>query len=88
MLRCWKESNIIIKQFKYGSFITTAAFTYVNMKRYIDINYFNPSYLGVRYIIPTPLPGGSELIISVGDYVDNSFTALGSSDPREIRLEL
>ena len=32
-------------------------------------------------------PGGSELDISV-DYVDNSFTALGSSDPREVRLEL
>ena len=27
-------------------------------------------------------PGGSEWIISVGDYVDNSFTALGSSDPQ------
>ena len=33
-------------------------------------------------------PGGSEWIISVGDYVDNSFTALGSSDPEEVRLEL
>ena len=33
-------------------------------------------------------PGGSEWIISVGDYVNNSFTALGSSDPREVRLEL
>ena len=33
-------------------------------------------------------PGGSECIISVGDYVDNSFTALGSSNPREVRLEL
>ena len=33
-------------------------------------------------------PGGSEWFISVGDYVDNSFTALGSSDPREVRLEL
>ena len=33
-------------------------------------------------------PGGSEWIISVGDYVDNSFTALGSSDHREVRLEL
>ena len=32
--------------------------------------------------------GGSEWIISVGDYVDNSFTALGSSDPRKVRLEL
>ena len=32
--------------------------------------------------------GGTEWIISVGDYVDNSFTALGSSDPRELRLEL
>ena len=31
---------------------------------------------------------GREWIISVGDYVDNSFTALGSSDPREVRLEL
>ena len=33
-------------------------------------------------------PGGSKYILSVGDYVDNSFTALGSSDPREVRLEL
>ena len=33
-------------------------------------------------------PGGSEWIISVGDYLENSFTALGSSDPREVRLEL
>ena len=33
-------------------------------------------------------PGGGEWIISLGDYVDNSFTALGSSDPREVRLEL
>ena len=33
-------------------------------------------------------PGGSEWIISVGDYVNNSFTALGSSDSREVRLEL
>ena len=31
---------------------------------------------------------GSEWITSVGDYVDNSFTALGSSDPREVRLKL
>ena len=33
-------------------------------------------------------PGGSEWIISVGDYADNSFTALGSSDSSEVRLEL
>ena len=33
-------------------------------------------------------PGGSEWIISLGDYVDNSFAALGSSEPREVRLEL
>ena len=33
-------------------------------------------------------PGGSEWIISVGDYLDNSFTALGSSNPSEVRLEL
>ena len=33
-------------------------------------------------------PGGSGRIISVGDYADNSFSALGSSDPREVRLEL
>ena len=31
---------------------------------------------------------GSGWIISVGDYADNSFAALGSSDPREVRLEL
>ena len=39
----------------------------------------------LAYSIP---PGGSEWIISVGDYVTNSFTALGSTDPREVRLEL
>ena len=39
------------------------------------------------FIIIVP-PGGGEWIISVGDYVDNSFTAFGSSDPREVRLEL
>ena len=33
-------------------------------------------------------PGGSEWIMSIEGYVDNSFTALGSSDPREVRLEL
>ena len=33
-------------------------------------------------------PGGSEWILRVGDYVDNSFAALGSSHPREVRLEL
>ena len=33
-------------------------------------------------------PGGSGSIISVGYYADNSFAALGSSDPREVRLEL
>ena len=33
-------------------------------------------------------PGGSKWIISVGDKVDNSFTALGSSDPRKVGLEL
>ena len=32
--------------------------------------------------------GGNKWIIGVGDYVDNSFTALGSSDPMEVRLEL
>ena len=40
------------------------------------------------FINPLQPPGGSEWIISVGYYVDNSFTALGSSDPREVRLEL
>ena len=38
--------------------------------------------------LDTPPPGGSKWIISVGDYVDNSFIALGSSDPREVNLEL
>ena len=33
-------------------------------------------------------PVGSEWIISVEDYVDNSFAAFGSGDPREVRLEL
>ena len=33
-------------------------------------------------------PGGSKWIRSVRDYVDNSFTALASSDHREVvRLE-
>ena len=38
---------------------------------------------GFEFSIPSP-PGGSELIISVGDYVDNSFAALGSSDPGKL----
>ena len=42
----------------------------------------------VLVLLSTVPPGGSEWIISVGDYVNNSFTALGSSDPREVRLEL
>ena len=33
-------------------------------------------------------PGGSGWIITVGDYADNSFSALESSDPREVRLGL
>ena len=44
--------------------------------------FFLPSVL-----LPPP-PGGSEWIISIGDYIDNSFTALGSSNPREVGLEL
>ena len=45
--------------------------------------------LTLKYILYLIVPpGGSKWIISVGDYVDNSFTALGSSDPREVRLEL
>ena len=39
-------------------------------------------------LIPNAPPVGSEWIIGVEDYVDNSFTALGSSDPREVMLEL
>ena len=34
------------------------------------------------YNSDTQPPSGGEWIISVGDYVNNSFTALGSSDPR------
>ena len=44
--------------------------------------------VGIEQLRPIKPPRGSEWIISVGDYVDNSFTALGSSDPREVRLEL
>ena len=40
------------------------------------------------WIICVGPPGASEWIISVGDYVDNSFTALVSSVPREVRLWL
>ena len=42
--------------------------------------------LRVVIIVINP-PEGSKWI-SVGHYVENSFTALGSSDPREVRLEL
>ena len=41
-----------------------------------------------RVLSCSPLPGGSEWTISVGDYVDKSFTAFGSRDPMEVRLEL
>ena len=46
---------------------------------------FLPFLAAQKFIAYT---GGSEWIINVGDYVNNSFTALGSSDPREVRLEL
>ena len=52
-----------------------------------SISYKILPYYVYYYCILTP-PGGSEWIISGGDYVDNSFTALGSSNPREVRLEL
>ena len=45
------------------------------------------AYKKEQLLLKVP-PGGSEWIISVGDYVDNLFPALGSSDPREVRLEL
>ena len=45
-------------------------------------------YILPLFLCPISPPGGSEWIISIGDYVNNSFTALGSSDPREVRLEL
>ena len=43
---------------------------------------------GIDFVLGSDTPGGSGWIISVGDYADNSFAALGSSDPREVRLEL
>ena len=33
-------------------------------------------------------PRGKWMDYSLGDYADNSFAALGSSDPREVMLEL
>ena len=48
---------------------------------------YNIYFKAVLVFIFNP-PGDSGWIISVGDYIDNSFTALGSSDPREVRLEL
>ena len=47
-----------------------------------------PAFSSLDYIALPPLPEGSGWITSVGDYVDNSFAALGSSDPWEVRLEL
>ena len=58
---------------------------YVHSLYQITIQFFLLNFDG--YYINNP-PGGSEWIISIGDYVDYSFTALGSSDPREVRLEL
>ena len=43
--------------------------------------------LRLLYFMSPPL-GGSGSIISVGDYADNSFTAFGSSDHREVILKL
>ena len=59
----------------------------LQMQRQQDIEAINAQKPILIIHINTP-PGCSEWIISVGDYVDNSFTALGSSDPREVRLEL
>ena len=49
------------------------------------IKYYCVIFIIIVFSSPTV---DSEWIISVGDYVDNSFTALGSSDPRAVRLEL
>ena len=68
-------------------FIQHHMLCYLNIYIYI-YNYitFTTSLEGV-YNLSFP-PGSSGLIISEGDYADNSFAALGSSDPREVRLEL
>ena len=51
--------------------------------------FLDDSFDGAGCLLDSDLPPeGSEWIISIGDYVDNSFTALGSSYPREVRLEL
>ena len=43
-------------------------------------DFLNPIYFKIfGFILYTNIPGGSKFIISVRDYVDSSFTALGSS---------
>ena len=66
---------------KWGVRITDQVKT-INKSREIKIPALS---LNVHTALP---PGGSGWIISVGDHADNSFDALGSSDPREVRLEL
>ena len=50
--------------------------------------HINPLIPSTKFLPIFHPPWGSKWVISVGGYVDNSLTSLGSSDPREVRLEL
>ena len=61
---------------------------------YYFINVIIKTYIGsfivvhVIYFTEFLPQGGNKWIVSAGDYVDNSFTALGISNPREVRLQI
>ena len=92
LLRCYlhlfsKSLSIVLR---CGGLLLNAIFSF-SSARCIRWPGFALIRLSCRCVINVMLlhcapPGGSKWIISVGDYADNSFTALGSSDPREVRL--
>ena len=77
-----KVPVIIIIRFGENDVLVTI---YINFGGGLGELHGSPYIFGLLFISP---PGGGEWIISIGNYVNNSFTALGSSDPREVRLEL
>ena len=81
-LECFKTAKIILI-FKSADSNSTVNYRLISMLPFLTKIF--EKLMCARLDSP---PGGSEWIISVGDYVNNSFTALGSSDPREVRLEL
>ena len=55
----------------------------LNLTRFYSLLWLSVLYSKEITVLYNGPLEASEWIVSVGDYVNNSFTALGSSDPQE-----